>query len=181
MTICLRIALIKTSTQRTEEYSDIQTNIQATQTHLEFLTSGFLASIHSLPPLPNRQSLEDTPLPPLNVNLSSATTSNNVNTDDRHNDKERERDDKAVGGIEPPKVKPPRKSRVPKGVTPGVTPLPDPERWIKKSERTGTRAEGGGKGKKKKGDGATQGGGYSGESTAKPGGAGGGGGKKKKR
>jgi signal recognition particle subunit SRP72 len=27
-------------------------------------------------------------------------------------------------------------SRVPKGVIPGVTPPPDPERWLKKSERS---------------------------------------------
>ena len=46
--------------------------------------------------------------------------------------------------------------RVPKGVVPGVTPLPDPERWLKKSERTASthgnrRRKGGGDG------GATQG------------------------
>lgn len=46
-----------------------------------------------------------------------------------------------------------RMSRVPPGVTPGVTPPPDPERWLKKSERSsynqGRRRRGGG--------GATQG------------------------
>jgi signal recognition particle subunit SRP72 len=55
---------------------------------------------------------------------------------------------------QPRKPKTPRKSRVPKGVVPGVTPAPDPERWIKKSERT--RVEGYGR-KKKAGGGATQG------------------------
>jgi len=48
-----------------------------------------------------------------------------------------------------------RKSRVPKGVVPGVTPAPDPERWLKKSERSsfgqGSRKRRGG------GAGATQG------------------------
>lgn len=62
-----------------------------------------------------------------------------------------------------------RKSRVPKGVIPGVTPPPDPERWIKKSERTNVAV-----GKKKKG-GATQG------STHVEQPKGGGGGKKKKK
>lgn len=56
---------------------------------------------------------------------------------------------------QPLKPKPPRKSRVPKGVVPGVTPPPDPERWIKKSERT--RVEGHGRKKKAGGGGATQG------------------------
>ena len=41
-----------------------------------------------------------------------------------------------------------RMSRVPKGVVPGVTPPPDPERWLKKSERStfgqGRKRRGGG-------------------------------------
>ena len=32
--------------------------------------------------------------------------------------------------------KKPRTRRIPKGVVPGVTPPPDPERWLKKSERS---------------------------------------------
>lgn len=68
-------------------------------------------------------------------------------------------------------------SRVPKGVTPGVTPPPDPERWIKKSERS-TFGQGVGR-RRKAGGGATQG------SVAEPASshtakAGGGKGKKKK-
>lgn len=46
-------------------------------------------------------------------------------------------------------------SRVPAGVVPGVTPPPDPERWLKKSERSTF-----GMGRKRKGaggGGATQG------------------------
>ena len=104
----------------------------AAETHLGFLQTGFLSSIQQLPPLPRNQSLEDAPLPSLNL-----TQATQVDT-----------------AAEPaPKPKAPRKSRIPKGVVPGVTPPPDPERWIKKSERT--RIETGNK--KKKGGGATQG------------------------
>jgi len=54
----------------------------------------------------------------------------------------------------PPKEKQPRKSRLPKNYKPGVTPLPDSERWIKKSERTNLQHHG----KRRKGAGnATQG------------------------
>ena len=47
-----------------------------------------------------------------------------------------------------------RTKRVPKGVVPGVSPPPDPERWLKKSERT-TYAHG--KKRRGAGGGATQG------------------------
>ena len=47
-----------------------------------------------------------------------------------------------------------RMKRVPKGVVPGVTPPPDPERWLKKSERT---VFGQGNRRRKGGGGATQG------------------------
>jgi len=49
-----------------------------------------------------------------------------------------------------------KKVKLPKGVVLGVTPMPDPERWVKKSERTTTTQYG----KKRKtgaGGGATQG------------------------
>lgn len=51
-----------------------------------------------------------------------------------------------------------RMKRVPKGVVPGVTPPPDPERWIKKSERS-TFTQGAGRRRKAGGGGggATQG------------------------
>jgi signal recognition particle subunit SRP72 len=48
-----------------------------------------------------------------------------------------------------------RLNRVPKGVIPGVTPPPDPERWIKKNERS-TFGQGSGR-RRKMGGGATQG------------------------
>jgi signal recognition particle subunit SRP72 len=47
-----------------------------------------------------------------------------------------------------------RTKRVPKGVIPGVSPLPDPERWLKKSERTTYMH---GKKRRGAGGGATQG------------------------
>jgi signal recognition particle subunit SRP72 len=57
-------------------------------------------------------------------------------------------------GVKPP-AKSVRKKRVPKGVIPGVTPPPDPERWLKKSERTNAFNQSGKK--RKAGGGATQG------------------------
>jgi signal recognition particle subunit SRP72 len=59
------------------------------------------------------------------------------------------------GELKPP-VKSVRKKRVPKGVIPGVTPPPDPERWLKKSERTNVFNQSGKK-RKTGGGGATQG------------------------
>lgn len=47
-----------------------------------------------------------------------------------------------------------RTKRVPKGITPGVSPPPDPERWLKKSERTSYTQ---GKKRRGAGGGATQG------------------------
>jgi signal recognition particle subunit SRP72 len=47
-----------------------------------------------------------------------------------------------------------RAKRVPKGVIPGVSPPPDPERWLKKSERTSYTQ---GKKRRGPGGGATQG------------------------
>ena len=110
--------------------------------------------MHQLPPLPNRQTLEAAPLPSLQPVLPQYAVPVT-----------------STEPIESPKPKAPRKSRIPKGVIPGVTPPPDPERWIKRSERT--RVETGGKKKK---SGATQG---AIVSDAKP--AGGGGKNKKKK
>jgi signal recognition particle subunit SRP72 len=55
-----------------------------------------------------------------------------------------------------PPAKSVRKKRVPKGVIPGVTPPPDPERWLKRSERTNVFNQSGKK-RKTGGGGATQG------------------------
>ncbi|CAG7854707.1 SubName: Full=Uncharacterized protein {ECO:0000313/EMBL:CCA66392.1} [Serendipita indica DSM 11827] len=119
------------STSHIDEYADIKTNMTAAETHLSFLQTGFLSSIQQLPPLPRNQSLEDAPLPSLHLTHTTQVDAT----------------------VEPaPKPKAPRKSRIPKGVIPGVTPPPDPERWIKKSERTRVET-----GNKKKKGGATQG------------------------
>lgn len=112
----------------------------ATETNLNFLQTGFLTAIHKLPHLPRGQTLEDTPLPPLNPASHHAAATAEDATETK--------------AVEAPKSKPPRKNRVPKGVVPGVTPPPDPERWIKKSERTKVEVHGK---KKKTGGGATQG------------------------
>lgn len=69
--------------------------------------------------------------------------------------------------IAPRKV---RARRVPKGVVPGVTPPPDPERWLKKTERSTYHP-----GKKRGRTGATQGF-TTGPEVGVGGGAGGGGG-----
>ena len=58
--------------------------------------------------------------------------------------------------VSKPPVTSVRKKRVPKGVIPGVTPPPDPERWLKKSERTNAFIQSGKK-RKTGGGGATQG------------------------
>ncbi|KAG8806917.1 hypothetical protein FRC19_006958 [Serendipita sp. 401] len=157
--------LLSTSSPALEEYADIQTNIDATETNLNFLQSGFLTSIHQLPARPKNQSLEDTPLPSLNLTQISSVAA----------------DTKDAGGASKdvaPKPKPPRKSRVPKGVIPGVTPPPDPERWIKKSERT--KVETGGHKKRKAGGGGATQGSMAPEQSQKPSTGGGKSGKKKK-
>jgi len=103
-----------------EEQSDILTNIQAVQEHLDFINSNFL---HALDTLPSSLagSLESLPPPPPPSSSLPILTST-IST------KEKDREEE--------KKKPPRKSRIPAGVIPGVTPPPDPERWLKKSERS---------------------------------------------
>ncbi|KAF8525996.1 hypothetical protein BU17DRAFT_74362 [Hysterangium stoloniferum] len=119
-----------------DEQSDSLINLTASQTHVNFLEAGFLRSLHMLPQT-IINSLEDAPAPPL---LSTHAVP--VPTSSQPPSTEQEK--KKV-----------RMSRVPKGVVPGVTPPPDPERWIKKSERTVIHH--GGRRKKTAGGGATQG------------------------
>lgn len=122
--------------QNSEEHSDILTNLQASQSHLEFIESTYLRSLSALPTSIS-SSLET--VPPTATIASAAADP---------------QDAKADLISKPKKARP---SRVPKGVTPGITPAPDPERWLKKSERstfgqgTGKRRRGGG------GSGASQG------------------------
>lgn len=122
-----------------EEHSDILTNLKAIQSHLDFIERGFLHALDALP-TSITSTLESAP-PPVQA-LAATTASASASS----------------GGTEPKALRPPkaaRKNRVPKGVIPGVTPAPDPERWLKKSERSNF-----GHGKKRKGQsggGATQG------------------------
>jgi len=118
-----------------EEHADILTNLQAAQKHLDFTTKDYLRSLDALDNTIT-STLESAPPPaqpgasiaPIQQPAASAPT--------------REAPKKSV-----------RMRRVPKGVVPGVTPPPDPERWLKKTERTTYQPPRG----KRKGGGATQG------------------------
>jgi signal recognition particle subunit SRP72 len=131
--------------QRSEEHSDILTNLQASQSHLDFINTDFLHSLDALPSS-TTSNLESRPPPtqPLKSLLSPTTTAEQPTATPEPIPAEKD------------KKKKPRASRIPKGVVPGVTPPPDPERWLKKSERSGV-----GVGSKKRkgggGGGATQG------------------------
>ncbi|KAI0364817.1 hypothetical protein BV20DRAFT_814185 [Pilatotrama ljubarskyi] len=131
--------LLDTAVPDSEEQSDILTNLEAAQKHLDFIDSGFL---HALDALPSAVSSNLETAPPPQQQTASALASvaaASVPTQDNTDD-----------AAKPPKKV--RMKRVPKGVIPGVTPPPDPERWLKKSERsvfTNRRRRGGG--------GATQG------------------------
>ncbi|KAF4598932.1 hypothetical protein EYR38_007345 [Pleurotus pulmonarius] len=113
--------LLDTSDPHSEEHSDVLTNLQASQSHLDFINTTFL---HVLGTLPSSlaDSLETSPPP------SQPTQSIKVSA--------------SAPLVESPDAqvkdaaKKPRKSRIPAGVVPGVTPPPDPERWLKKSERS---------------------------------------------
>jgi signal recognition particle subunit SRP72 len=105
--------------QDSDEQSDSLTNLTASQTHLGFLQAGFLRSLHLLPQSLS-SSLEDAAPPPLVsphpiIATASIQQQRQVHISEKKNV---------------------RACRVPKGVVPGVTPPPDPERWLKKSERT---------------------------------------------
>ncbi|KAG6833967.1 hypothetical protein H0H93_012910, partial [Arthromyces matolae] len=169
--------LLETADPQSEEYSDILTNLQASQHHLDFITTGFLTSLDSLPNS-TTGTIESTPPPTQSsssqeaIKAASAASVALPSTSSLHKDDPQ------------PEPKKPRKSRVPAGVIPGVTPPPDPERWLKKSERS-TFGQGGGRRRKGQqgGGGATQGS-STGDlpapaSTNSGGGGGGGGGAKK--
>lgn len=107
------------------------TNLQATQKHLDFINNNYLHAIDSLPASISNaieNALPPTPVPPItNIPFSPVQQPSKTS-------------------LEKPKRV--RKSRIPPGVVPGVTPPPDPERWLKKSERSilnqGRRRRGGG-------------------------------------
>lgn len=127
--------------QDSEEHADLVTNLNASQTHIDFLNAGYLRALNELPATITN-SLETTPppAPPGSTSLPNAITAPSQST--------------GLSGQQP-KEKKVRLKRVPKGVIPGVTPPPDPERWIKKNERS-TFGQGMGR-RRKAGGGATQG------------------------
>jgi len=128
--------------KNSEEHSDILTNLQASQNHLDFINRGFLQALDALPILIT-STLETAP-PPVQPTTAAIVSAAAL----------------ASSSLEAQKVTPTMKKvrmkRVPAGVVPGVTPPPDPERWLKKSERSTF-----GHGRRKKatggGGGATQG------------------------
>ncbi|CAE6492625.1 unnamed protein product [Rhizoctonia solani] len=128
----------------TEEQSDITANLAAVQSHLDFLQSGFYDSIRASGV--NVTQLEDAPAPAPPTMASALPTTTSTQKSDE------------AATLAPPPAKGPRKGRLPGHVVIGVTPMPDPERWIKKRERTyvtfAQGRKGRGKGKK---EGATAG------------------------
>ncbi|KAI9465214.1 hypothetical protein BJY52DRAFT_1202380 [Lactarius psammicola] len=132
--------------------------------HLDFINTDYLRALDGL----NSDvtgSLEHAP-PPVPPSLSNVTGLGVVASASGTGDAGREQ--AAVRGV--------RSRRVPKGVVPGVTPPPDPERWLKKSERSTFQQA---RGKKKGGGGATQGVWFSHGGHGRSGGHGRGGKKKK--
>ncbi|KAK2463030.1 hypothetical protein APHAL10511_004685 [Amanita phalloides] len=133
--------LLDTAEPNSEEQSDILTNLQASQQHLDFINTGFL---HSLDALPSQISANIESAPPPTIPSSTLPTSLTSANIDIVNDQQ----PKSVTHRTP-------KTRIPPGVIPGITPLLDPERWLKKGERSTFQ-----QGKRRKGfggGGATQG------------------------
>lgn len=106
--------------QNSEEYSDILTNLQASQSHLDFINTGSRHAVAALP-LSISSTLETSPPPAQQTSMTASARLTSV-VDDHENPK--------------PATKKVRMRRVPTGVIPGVSPPPDPERWLKKSERS---------------------------------------------
>ncbi|KAI0262183.1 hypothetical protein BC834DRAFT_925285 [Gloeopeniophorella convolvens] len=133
--------LLDSSDSRTEEHSDILTNLQASQKHLDFINTNYLRSLDALGSEVTN-ALETAP-PPAPSSTHIATKGAVASTSAAHDT-----------GKEQVPVRKVRARRVPKGVVPGVTPPPDPERWLKRSERSTFQQA---RGKRKGGGGATQG------------------------
>ncbi|KAF9449258.1 hypothetical protein P691DRAFT_728233 [Macrolepiota fuliginosa MF-IS2] len=125
--------LLDSTDPDTEEHSDILINLQAAQKHLDFINNDYLRAIDTLS-APVTNAIETAPPP---APASSIPTAPIPSTQQQP----------PTAGDKTKKV---RMSRVPPGVVPGVTPPPDPERWLKKSERStfnqGRRRRGGGGG-----------------------------------
>lgn len=129
--------LLETADPSSDEHADILTNIPASQSHQDFITMTFMQSMSQLPSS-IASTLESAPPPVFSQPAS------------------------IVASVEEPTKKPEavetkkklRIKRVPNGITPGVSPPPDPERWLKKSERSSYTQ---GKKRRGAGGGATQG------------------------
>ncbi|KZO90590.1 hypothetical protein CALVIDRAFT_390160 [Calocera viscosa TUFC12733] len=148
--------LLNTCPEDGEESDDVLNNLGAAQSYLDFINSGYQEAIHELNL--DVPSLEGAP--PTLLAISAAPL--------------------AVSTSTPSIPRAAQKSRIPKHVVVGVTPLPDPERWLKKRDRTRDvrRTK---KGKKEgMGAGATQGV-VVGAAPTPPATGGTGGGKKKKK
>ncbi|KAI0820979.1 hypothetical protein BC629DRAFT_1277701 [Irpex lacteus] len=128
--------LLDTSEPSSDEHADILTNLEAAQKHLDFINTDYLHALDSLPAA-TASTLETAP-PPQPATAAAAISSVSATE---------------VAPVQ--REKKLRTKRLPKGVVLGVTPPPDPERWLKKSERStfgqGSRRRKGG------GGGATQG------------------------
>ena len=111
------VSLSNGHTQSSDEHADISTNLEASQKHLDFINTGYLRALDELPST-SVASLETAP-PPQPSSLTT-TLANIASAEVSLSKKEK-------------KI---RTKRVPKGVVLGVTPPPDPERWLKKSERS---------------------------------------------
>ncbi|OBZ65817.1 hypothetical protein A0H81_14126 [Grifola frondosa] len=116
--------LLDTAEPNSEEQSDILTNLEASQKHLDFIDTDFLRVLDTLPSALT-SGLETAPPPQQPSSLAALAS---VSADAA---KEVRIDDDTTK-----KIKEVRMKRVPAGVIPGVTPPPDPERWLKKSERS---------------------------------------------
>jgi len=138
--------LLNTCSPDTDEYQDILVNLEAAQTHIDFLEKDYLKGVHALPSTQSASALEALPAPSI---VSTLATVTNISGGASSTPKT----------SEPPAVNAPRKSRIPKHVVLGMTPPPDPERWLKKRERTSTHRHDGRKRGHKAGMGigATQG------------------------
>ena len=110
---------------------------------MEFVNTGFIRALGALP-ASITAGLESAPPPPQPLSaIAAALGGSTAASGDPLRDPIKQ-------------TKKVRMRRVPAGVIPGVTPPPDPERWLKKSERSTTS----GGGKKRRGGGgggATQG------------------------
>jgi signal recognition particle subunit SRP72 len=110
--------------QQSEEHSDILINLQASQMQLDFINAGFLRAIDALPSsLTNNLEYSAPPSQPISSAATLLASSSVFGSSPANIDNVK-------------KVKKVRMARVPAGVVPGVTPPPDPERWLKRSERS---------------------------------------------